>query len=520
MEDTKGGQFIKILNIMCDGKYQFLRVKSVDVDMSAMTISVQLSVPYDKFNLITEEDKKSILACAVDILPEDFQVNISYRKFSADEDIIMKLIKEYIAKFYRSFVGILSQDNITVSLDSESVSVTLEVTETIENLLEKSGFTSGLKNYLDSCYNLENTIKIKRAQKLVMSSTAKEDMPVLIDDCYIATSAHHKLCGGDISSKPRYISSFNSPQNAVCVAGKVDSIVARNAKSSGNLYYNFTVNDTTGSMHCCYFTRKAANGPLDIVEEGAEIIIVGDLQTDSYRGGLSLRAKSVSFCKIDYDSILSPDQLTQYKPYTPVTEKPLTVTAQQNIFDMGKPIPDYLMSRDFVVFDLETTGLLDDVCKIIELGAVKIENGVCTEYFNTLVDPKMPIPEGASAVNNIYDDMVADAPYIENVLPDFFKWAGNSTLVAHNGNNFDFIVLKNVAEENSLPFNYETKDTIVLSQIYRTRFNKKGQLNLKAMCKEFDIELTEAHRAYFDAYATAQLFIKLCDFIDVENTKA
>ena len=63
----------------------------------------------------------------------------------------------------------------------------------------------------------------------------------------------------------------------------------------------------------------------------------------------------------------------------------------------------------------------------------------------------------------------------------------------------------------------QTRDTIVIAQNYRIKTGRKGQLNLRVLCKEFDIDLVEAHRAYYDAYATAQLFIKLCDYVDVSR---
>lgn len=110
--------------------------------------------------------------------------------------------------------------------------------------------------------------------------------------------------------------------------------------------------------------------------------------------------------------------------------------------------------------------------------------------------------------------MVEDAPVIEDVLPDFLAWVGNAVLVAHNGDKFDFIVLRNVAAEQGMTVPNRTKDTIVLAQAYRNVTGRRGQLNLRVLSKEFGIELVEAHRAYYDAYATAQLFIKLCDYVD------
>lgn len=526
MADTKDtektGQktdFIKLLNIRFDGAYDFLRVRSVDLDLEQKTVSVQIGLPYSGENTLTEEDKRKILSFAVEILPSEYTVSVNYRKFGVDPEIVFKLVKEYVNKYHRAYSVLISSDNVDITCTDTVVTVKITVVKSVSDLFEKCGLTKGLEEYLDSSYDRKNIVKIEYTDKLIISETAKEEVPVVIDDCYIEISALHKLCGGEITSKARYIRACTSPQSAVCVTGKVESIVARNSKTSGNLYYNFTINDTTGAMRCCYFTRKAAKGPLDILEEGAEIAVVGDLQTDSFRGGLNLIAKSVSLCRINYSSILTEEDLRRKKTYVPVKAKPLDITTQQDIFDIASEKPAYLTDNDFVVFDLETTGLLDNgvPCKIIEIGAVKIKNGVCTEYFSTLVDPKMHIPEGASATNHIYDDMVEDAPYIEDVLPDFLAWVGNATLVAHNGNKFDFIVLKNEAAEQNMVVPNRTKDTIVIAQAYRDRTGKRGLLNLRVLCKEFNIELVEAHRAYYDAYATAQLFIKLCDYVDVSR---
>ena len=508
--------FIRLLNIRFDGAYDFLRVRSVDLDLEAKTVSVQIGVPYSGGKDLTEEDKKKILSFAIEILPSEYTVSISYRKFGVDRDIVFKLIKEYVNKYHRAYSVLLSSDNTDIVCDEKRVEITFTVVKSVGDLFEKCGLLVGLKEYLDSSYDRENAVKLEYTDKFIISETAKEEVPVVIDDCYIEIGALHKLCGSEITSKARYIRACKTPQSAICVTGKVESIIAKNSKSSGNLYYNFTINDTTGVMRCCYFTRKAAKGPLDILEEGSEIAVMGDLQNDSFRGGLSLIAKSVSLCKINYSSILSDEDLRRKKTYVPIKAKPLDITTQQDIFDFAAEKPSYLTDNVFVVFDLETTGLIDNgvPCKIIEIGAVKIVGGVCTEYFSTLVDPEMHIPEGASATNHIYDDMVEDAPVIEDVLPDFLAWVGNAVLVAHNGDKFDFIVLRNVAAEQGMTVPNRTKDTIVLAQAYRNVTGRRGQLNLRVLSKEFGIELVEAHRAYYDAYATAQLFIKLCDYVD------
>ena len=97
-----------------------------------------------------------------------------------------------------------------------------------------------------------------------------------------------------------------------------------------------------------------------------------------------------------------------------------------------------------------------------------------------------------------------------DVLPRFAEWVGNAALVAHNGFSYDFKILDRVGAEMGISFAGNAKyDTILMSVAWHEKAGTRSKLNLTAMCKEFGIELTNAHRAYYDTVATAQLFIKL-----------
>ena len=94
------------------------------------------------------------------------------------------------------------------------------------------------------------------------------------------------------------------------------------------------------------------------------------------------------------------------------------------------------LNDTYVVFDLETTGFSSIKDKIIEIGAVKVENGVITDKFSTFVNPKVPIPFEITNLTGITDDMVMEAPDIETILPQFLEFVGDAVLVAHNA-SFD-----------------------------------------------------------------------------------
>lgn len=111
----------------------------------------------------------------------------------------------------------------------------------------------------------------------------------------------------------------------------------------------------------------------------------------------------------------------------------------------GRRRAEYL--TDYVVFDLETTGLSPFADKIIELSGLKVKAGKVTETFSTLVNPGCRIPYSATAINGITDAMVKDAPSIDQALEKFLEFIGDFVLVGHNIHTFDMKFIYIAAEE-------------------------------------------------------------------------
>ena len=173
---------------------------------------------------------------------------------------------------------------------------------------------------------------------------------------------------------------------------------------------------------------------------------------------------------------------------------------------------------DFVVFDIETTGLSPNTEKITEIGAVKIKNGVITDVFNELVNPGKPIPKKIVELTGISDSMVADCPDITTILPKFFEFASGSVLVAHNA-NFDTSFIKKAAKDMGLPYNYSCIDTLELS---RAVVDGVKNYKLDTLTKHFNVKLENHHRACDDATATAHIFLKLISRLeefDIKNVE-
>ncbi|MBQ7536123.1 MAG: PolC-type DNA polymerase III [Stomatobaculum sp.] len=164
---------------------------------------------------------------------------------------------------------------------------------------------------------------------------------------------------------------------------------------------------------------------------------------------------------------------------------------------------DLTLDSPFVVFDIETTGFSAVKNRIIEIGAVKIENGVVTDRFSTFVNPHVPIPFRIEELTTINDAMVADAPGIETVLPEFLKFCEGCAVVAHNA-SFDTGFIRENAKRLGLPYHPAVLDTVSLAHILLPRLNR---FKLDTVAKELGVSLGHHHRAVDDAACTADIFM-------------
>jgi len=157
-------------------------------------------------------------------------------------------------------------------------------------------------------------------------------------------------------------------------------------------------------------------------------------------------------------------------------------------------IKTFMAQKSYVAFDLETTGLSAEEDEIIEIGAVKVFNGVIIERYGQLVKPHCSVPAGATKVNHITDDMLKDKPHVSSVLPVFLNFVGNLPLIAHNA-RFDISFLQTAAEECGIETNFRYMDSMKFAQYWPGLENKK----LATMAKAVGYKSPNAHRAESDA---------------------
>ena len=168
------------------------------------------------------------------------------------------------------------------------------------------------------------------------------------------------------------------------------------------------------------------------------------------------------------------------------------------------------IDTEYCVLDLETTGISYLTEKITEIGIIKIKNGEIIDTFETFVNPEKPIPERVQEITHITDEMVADSPTIEEILPKMIEFIGDSVVVTHN-TDFDVSYLKYNYEQYGYKFNNTYLDTLRLAKAMYPEF-KRYKLGLIA--DKLGITVEVAHRALDDVKTLVQVFNKM-----IENAK-
>ena len=172
-----------------------------------------------------------------------------------------------------------------------------------------------------------------------------------------------------------------------------------------------------------------------------------------------------------------------------------------------------ILKDRFVVVDLETTGLDVNRDYIIEIGAVKIEDGKCSDTFSSFAScmQMQKLPEKITALTGITDNDLLNAPPIENVLAQLKDFAEGYILVAHNL-SFDFAFLRNWGFWCGVDFDSFAGDAIDTIEYAKSILDGKVKnYKLSSLAEYFDMRFTH-HRALTDAVATAEIFIRLADY--------
>ncbi len=325
---------------------------------------------------------------------------------------------------------------------------------------------------------------------------------------------------------------------------------------SGRTLLTFKITDYTSSLMVKMFSRDKEDAAiLSAVKKGMWLRAQGSIQNDTFVRDLVMIANDINEIKAPARLDKAPEKRVELHLHTPMSQmdavssvsdlvsqaakwghKAVAITdhagvqsfpeaygagkkngikilygVEANLVDDGVPIAYNPADRNledssFVVFDVETTGLSAVYNTIIELAAVKIKGGEIIDKFEAFANPHHPLSATTIELTGITDDMVQNAPEVEEVLERFRNWAEDDILVAHNA-SFDMGFL-NVGYKKA-GFERAVNPVIDTLELGRFLYPEMKNHRLNTLCKKFDIELTQHHRAIYDAEATGHLLIKM-----------
>ena len=541
-----------------------LAITSVILDNKSMKLSLEIEDSY----WLTRKDKESIhLAFRDKFQGLMIEIRYSELELSLDQDQLLDLIKRKISKHIPSSSSwledvVLNEGeiiNLVLPGDLPYRSVTRNgLLEDLTEIVEKATGKTLNVDYMDTqenerfFYNKEMEERRILKEMMLKKPAEKSEKKSKTKDYSF---------GKRIKGDPIRIIDVGMQTGSAIIEGKIFQIETKSIKDNRTLVI-FYLSDGTNSISAKVFLNGDQSEEFTSnIAEGTYVLLSGDVVYDTYAKEMTVMIKSVQVKEQSIIMDMAENKRVELHLHTQMSSmdgvshtKDLIKRAIEwgheaiAITDHGvvQAFPDAMdMSRDikiiygveaymindrkqivtgniedrpvddFVVFDLETTGLSPKNDKITEIGAVRIQNGEIVESFSQLVNPAMPIPELITKLTGITDDMVKDKPTIDKVLPDFLDFIKDSVLVAHNA-SFDMGFIREAYEGIDVHLKNPVLDTLELS---RAMFPTMKSHKLNLMAKHLKVELKNHHRAVDDALATGNILLKILELLSDREMK-
>ena len=382
------------------------------------------------------------------------------------------------------------------------------------------------------------------------------DLPFLPDSMKL-------LMGRKIKHPPIPLREVTAETGAAVVWGVIFNLSRRVTRDGAKAIYSLDITDRTGSNTVKVITDigKDKPDPLTSLAEGDCIVVRGEAAFDKYDREVSIRAFDLSTVAVKQREDTAPEKRVELHLHTGMSAmdaiapvRALINRAHQwghpaiAITDHGvaqaypdamlaaeairKKDPDFKviygvesymvndvtqivqgdanipLDGEFIVFDLETTGLSASADRITEIGAVRLRGGEIVERFGSLVNPGRALSAEITKITGITDQMLEGAPKEKEALTAFFDFIGSETavMVAHNA-GFDMGFLRAAAARCKIKESLTAIDTLPIS---RALYKELKRYSLDSLVKHFKLGDFNHHRADADAEVLAKIFLQLC----------
>lgn len=550
--DSKLEKFFKTINLSEENSSRFfgatLKNVVVNREEESWTLYIELKnmIQIDVYNEICEKSKS---------LPSVKKVYFVFKH----ED--KEYLKEY---FFYAFKNIQDKCPTLNSIKEEDIqieetTIKIEVANSAE--LEKiSSIKSEIQDFLKNMgylnINILPEINKEKSEEVKELLKQKEITPETIK---IEQKESSVIIGNEIKAKKTDLKNIIAEMGDVCVEVFVFGIDVK-VTASGFTIITYKISDYTDSLLAKIFTKEktVVENVTKRIKEGSWYKIKGYVKHDTFVGDLVLNIRDVEtfdretvkrtddaevkrvelHCHTtmsQMDGLIAPDKLLKKVNHfghraVGITDKNgiqcfpkvykkkgdlqvlfgvelFAVNDEILIINKDSDLP--LKTSEYVVFDTETTGFNAAAGdQMIEIGAVKIKEGVITDRFDELINPGFPLREDTTSVTNITDEMLKDKDNEETVTKRFKEWVGDAPMVAQNA-RFDISFMESAYAK----YNLGTFDNVVIDtmEISKAQNPDAGRHNLTALVKRYNVPWDENahHRADYDSEGTALVFHKM-----------
>lgn len=493
-------------------KYNYLHLKSVAVRKSDGRCTITFLYPSSCEDISAESRKEIFEFIKSELNLENLDLRVKFLKVYLEEKLILKAIMEFFEEKYKLVNTYLQEDNCKINITPIDVVVDIELSSRLQKFFQEHSIQSELSKVLKDNFLVDfvvntvenpNIIDETDIENVEMRSAVKVTKRFKVE-------VVKEVVGKDFMTRPEYLSYIKAPKANVVVAGFINKIerkefIMKKGKHAGEpkAYFNFQIQDKKGKMDCIYFCPKKNEKVMDTLEEFMFVLLHGDVRLNTM-GKLCLYVNKIALASM-LEEEEKPKPVREYTGHVVEIEK-IAAMEQDTMFGQVNKYNNKIKGKTIVVFDIETTGLDSENDQIIELGAVKIVDGNIMEKFSTFVKPTKRIPDAVVELTGINQSMVDDAPPIEFVIRDFYDFTRGCVISGHNVIGFDIKFIRREGENVGLTFDNELIDTMNEARTSRLRISR---FNLGTVVKALGLTLEGAHRAWNDAYATAQVLLKL-----------
>lgn len=463
------------------------------------------------FHLITdltyrEEDVLYARGVSGKYVPEGCTADVEIVKSVPDPEGVRAVAAEYLRKKFPAAAAFITPSDIEVAVDRAGGRFVLLVSETERTRFHAGDVLNALAAQLGRMFCGAWVGEYRTVEKRSELEHAPIPPAEIVRAPRVFPIVEYSAVDGADPKTALCIADLSGEMQGVTLCGTVTRIEERLTKKD-KPFFRISLSDPTGQTTVSYFSKKATLEKVRGVKAGDKILLTGS--NELFNGAYSFTARSLDYGSPSPDFVIE-ERVSRPVPvqYTAVQPETIADPVQDDLFG-GKSLPARLLAEKFVVFDLETTGLNSTpvggvMDRIIEVGAVKIEQGRICERFSTFVACDQKLSAEIVKLTGISDEMLEGAPVVGSVIADFFRFCDGCTLVAHNA-AFDTAFIRFYGEQEGYLFRNKHYDTVDFA---REVLPGLSNYKLNTIADHYKFTFNH-HRAFDDAFVTAKIFLEL-----------